>query len=265
MAGLSSAARYDIAMGRWSRRLAGSFLDYADPPAGGPLIDVGCGTGSLALAAAMRFPAAGVLGVDLLPEYVAAALDLAAPNARFENGDAHALPVPDDAFSAALSQLVLNDIPDPERAVREMVRVTRPGGRVAAAVWDRLGGLGFLRLFLDAAALAEAEGEGLRSALLDVRLASEDDLAALWCDHGLRDVRAGTLSIRMEFLDFRDYWESLMGVHQQVRDFVDGLPLEASARLQAAVRRAYLAGRSDGRRSFIAAALAVRGDVRKDT
>lgn len=261
LTGLSSAARYDVAMGRWSRRLAGTFLDYADPPAGGALIDVGCGTGSLALAAAMRFPDADVLGVDVLPEYVAAALRHAAPNARFESGDAHALPAGDGTFSAALSQLVLNDIPDPERALAEMVRVTRPGGRIAAVVWDRMGGLGFLRLFLDVAALVEPEGEGLRASILDVRLGSEDDMAVLWCDRGLRGVRAGTLSIRMEFLDFHDYWDSLMGVHEMVRGFVEGLTVEGAARLHAAVRRAYLAGQPDGRRSFTASALAVRGDV----
>lgn len=258
----SSAARYDIAMGRWSRRLASAFLDFAAPAADGPLIDVGCGTGSLALAAAMRFPQASVLGVDLLPEYVAAALRHAAPNARFEAGSAHALPVEAARFGSALSQLVLNDIPDPDRALAEMVRVTRPGGRVAAAVWDRAGGLGFLRLFLDAAALTEAEGEALRAKLLDVRLATEEDLAALWADGGLADVRVGTLSIRMEYLDFRDYWDSLMGVHEEVRGFVEALPVEAAARLQAAVRRAYHGGRPDGRRSFVASALAVRGDTR---
>lgn len=260
-AAASAAARYEIAMGRWSRRLARVFLAFTDPAPGGPLIDVGCGTGSLSLAAATRYPEASVLGVDLLPEYVSEALRHAAANARFETGNASALPSPDATFAAAVCQLVLNDIPDPERAVREMVRVTREGGVVAAAVWDRTGGLGFLRLFLDSAALMEAEGDALRAAILNVRLRSEDDLIALWDESGLHHVEAATLSVRMDFVDFHDYWETVMGSHEDVRSFVDGLRLEPAAHLKAAVRRAYLGGIPDGRRSFVASALVVRGLV----
>lgn len=255
------AARYEIAMGRWSRRLARVFLTFSEPAPGGPMIDVGCGTGSLSLAAATQYPEARILGVDLLPEFVSEALRHAAPNARFETGNASALPAPDDAFAAAVCQLVLNDIPDPERAVREMVRVTQPGGVVAAAVWDRGGGLGFLRLFLDSAALMEPEGEALRSAVLNIRLRSEDDLIAMWNEAGLRQIEAATLSVRMDFVDFHDYWETVLGAHELVRNFVAGLRLEPAAHLKAAVRRAYLGGIPDGRRSFVASALAVRGVV----
>ena len=263
----SAAAIYEIAMGRWSRRLARSFLAFAGdeaspPPSHQPpsLIDVGCGTGSLALAAALRYPQADILGVDLLPAYVAEALRHAAANVRFETGDASALPVAEGAFSLTLSQLLLNDVDDPAQVAAEMVRVTRPGGVVAAAVWDRAGGLPFLRLFLDAAAVAvEKEGEDLRAQVLAVPLRSEESLDDLWRASGLTEVETATLPLRMEFLDFQDYWDSLMGAHSLIRSFAEGLDLETAARLQAAVRRAYLGGSANGHRSLIAAALAVRG------
>jgi|TARA_R110001583_G_scaffold9281_2_gene44096 SAM-dependent methyltransferase len=259
----SAADIYEIAMGRWSRRLARTFLAFVDAPACGTLLDVGCGTGSLTLAAATRYPSAHITGIDLLPDYLGEALLNAAPNVKFQPGDASALPYENASFDAAFSQLVLNDLAEPEKALSEMQRVTRPGGVIAATVWDRAGGLAVLRLFLDAAAiLFDGEGEALRARIFNVAFKDEDALLDLWADAGLTEIGTATLSIRMDFLDFNDYWQPLLGSHSLIRDFFTSLDAKAAHSLQDAVRRSYIGSGNDGRRSLVASALAVRGIAR---
>ncbi|MDG4717646.1 MULTISPECIES: class I SAM-dependent methyltransferase [Thalassospira] len=259
---MTIADTYEIAMGRWSRRLSRSFLDFVAAPSCGALVDVGCGTGSLTLAAATRYPNADIVGIDLMPDYLTDALRSSAPNVRFETGDASALPFADDSFDTSFSQLLLNDLDGPAGAVGEMVRVTRSNGRIAATVWDRVGGLTFIRLFLDVAALvAGTEGEELRARVFDVPYQNEDDLFDLWSDAGLEDVATTTLAVRMDFIDFDDYWQSLMGAHSLIRNFFANQPAEIAHEIQQATMRAYLGGKPDGRRSLVASALAVRGIV----
>lgn len=259
---MTIADTYEIAMGRWSRRLSRSFLDFVAAPSCGALVDVGCGTGSLTLAAATRYPKADIVGIDVMPDYMTDALRNSAPNVRFETGDATALPFADDSFDTAFSQLLLNDLDGPAGAVGEMVRVTRAKGRIAATVWDRVGGLTFIRLFLDVAALlADGEGEELRAKVFDVPYQDEDDLFDLWSDAGLEDVSTATLAVRMDFIDFDDYWQALMGAHSLIRDFFANQPADLAHEIQQATMRAYLGGKPDGRRSLVASALAVRGIV----
>ena len=124
---------YELSMGRWSRRLAGPFLDFAAIGAIGRVLDVGCGTGSLTSALAEFAPGAEIVGIDHSQAYVdhARATVPAAVRLTFEQGDAAALPYADGVFDAALSLLVLNFVPDAEKAASEMARVTKPGGVVA--------------------------------------------------------------------------------------------------------------------------------------
>ena len=71
---MTIADTYEIAMGRWSRRLSRSFLDFVAAPSCGALVDVGCGTGSLTLAAATRYPKADIVGIDVMPDYMRCAI-----------------------------------------------------------------------------------------------------------------------------------------------------------------------------------------------
>lgn len=256
------ADTYEIAMGRWSRRLSRSFLDFVDAPSCGALVDVGCGTGSLTLAAANRYPDARVVGIDLIPDYLTDTLRQEAQNIELKTGDASALPFDDNSFDTACSQLLINDLEHPKQALDEMVRVTKPNGQVAASVWDRSGGLTFIRLFLDAAAiLAGVEGEKLREEIFHVPYQDEDDLYDLWSDAGLRDIDTTTLAVRMDFIDFDDYWQSLMGSHSLIRNFFGRQYADLAHDIQQATRLAYLGGKTDGRRSLVASAMAVRGVV----
>ncbi len=132
------AAAYERFMGRWSRLVAPQFLDFTGLPERGRMLDAGSGTGSLAFAIAERSGRLGVLGIDPSKEYVAYAMSRNPfpDRASFEVGDAQQLHFPDASFDAALSLLVFNFIPDPKKALSELRRVTKPGGRLSAAVWD---------------------------------------------------------------------------------------------------------------------------------
>ena len=160
----SDGEGYERQMGRWSRRLAPLFVEFAGINAARHILDVGCGTGSLAFCLARRPGISQVTGVDRSPVYVAYA-KRKYPDARmaFQVGDACDLPFDDASFDHTLSMLVLQFIPQAERAVREMRRVTRRGGVVAAATWDTGGGLLAHRMIFDSAALIDPGGNAARA------------------------------------------------------------------------------------------------------
>ena len=252
---------YERMMGRWSRRLAGPFIDFAAIGRAARIVDVGCGTGSLTFALAEVAPGAEIVGVDYSLAYVDHARSNAPEGARltFERGDAAALPYEDRAFDAALSSLVLNFVPDALRAAREMVRVTRPGGVVAAAVWDFRGGLTFLRVFADTAAALDPDGEAFRARLFSGPFTGPGELAAAWTRLGLGEVEQTALTIRMEFGSFADYWGPWFGGQGSVGPYVTSLSEVKRRLIEHHLRLAYLAGGADGPRSFAATAWAVRG------
>lgn len=258
------AEAYERVMGRWSRRLAGPFLDYAGVEKG-HVLDVGCGTGSLTFLLAERAPAVtSIAAVDIAPSYVAFARALNRdPRIAIERADASSLPFASDRFDHCLSLLALHLMSDPARAVREMVRVTRPGGTIAGAVWDVRGGLPHARLFLDTAAMFDPAAVAVRDRYMTVPLTQVGELEALWRSHGLEDVEQETVSVRFDFADFADYWEPLRTGEGTMGGYVATLDGTASERLGAHVRAAYEAGAPDGPRSFVASAWLCRGTVYK--
>ena len=180
---------------------------------------------------------------------------------HFELADAARLPFEAGAFAGAIAQLALNFMPDPALAVLEMRRVTRSGGVLAAAVWDFCGGLVCQRLFWDTAAAIDPPAGQARDRLFSHPLAQPDGLASLWQASGLRDVKGGSLTIRMDYASFADYWEPLLGGQGPFGSYVAGLSDEHRARIHAAVSDAYCSGAPDGPRSLAATAWAVRGRV----
>ncbi len=251
---------YDRQMGRWSQRLAVSFIDFAAFGEAANIVDVGCGTGSLALALCDAVPQGRITGIDVSAAFVAYAQSRSR-DARlsFEQGDAMALPYPDGNFDAALSLLVLNFLPDAGRAVREMYRVTRPGGVVAATVWDFRGGLTFMRVLADTAATLDPEANAFRAKLFSGPLTGPGELAATWAEVGLLDVAQASLTIRMEFESFADYWQPWLAGQGTVGAYVASRSEGMRQLIERHLRLAYLAGGDDGPRSFAATAWAVRG------
>ena len=153
-----SGDAYDGWVGRWSRPVAAQFIDWLAVPRGLRWADVGCGTGALTELIMRSCEPVSVVGIDRAPAFVAVAQRrIADSRATFDVGDATSLPWPDASADATVSGLVLNFVPDGAAMVREMRRVTRPGGRVAAYVWDYAGGMQMMRQFLGCGDRAEPE------------------------------------------------------------------------------------------------------------
>ena len=256
----SDGAAYERFLGRWSERLAMMLADFADIADDGPLLDVGCGTGALAAEVAGRKSDRQVIGIDVSEPY----LDFArkrhgAANLRFRRADATALPFADGEFVASLAQLVLNFVPDALGAAREMARVTRAGGVAAATVWDFCGGLVYQRLFWDTACAIDPTAGEVRDRLFSHSLAQPGGLARLWEAAGFAHPEMASLTIRMDYESFDDYWDPLLSGQGPVGVYVGGLGDTLRDDIKSRVRAAYLSGRADGPRSLTATAWAVRG------
>jgi SAM-dependent methyltransferase len=204
------AEAYERFIGRWSRLLAFRFVDFTGLPERGRMLDVGSGTGSLAFAIGERKPQARVLGIDPSREYVAYAIkkNPFPDRASFEVGDAQHLHFPDAGFDAALSLLVFNYIPDSKKALLELRRVTKQGGRISAAVWDYGTGMRMLRTFWDGVTHVDPGAQELDPKSMPLCRAGE--LSALWKQCALENVREQAIEIRMRFESFADYWEPFL-------------------------------------------------------
>jgi SAM-dependent methyltransferase len=248
----SESDGYERFMGRWSRLLAPLFVRFAGVTEGDRVLDVGSGTGALSAAAA-AVESVRVTGLEPSPAYVRYAQEHL--DGRFQVGDALALPFPDDDFDRTLSMLVLNFVPDAPAALRQMIRVTRPGGVVAAAVWDYGDGMQMLRTFWDAAVALDPD-----AAPRDERhmpLCTRGALAELWRTQGLRDVDERPLTIEMAFASFDDYWQPFLCGQGPAGVYVSSLLESARHTLESTLRERL----ADSGLTLRARAWAVRGVV----
>ena len=196
-----AADAYDRFMGRYSRRLAPVFLEFARVERA-PVLDVGCGPGALTTALVERFGAAGVAAADPSEPLVEAARERH-PGVRVELAPAEGLPFADASFAASLAQLVVHFMTDPSAGLREMARVTHDGGAVAACVWDFAGDRSPVGPFWSAARELDTHAVD-ESGLPGAR---EGHLAELFVAAGLTSVEDGVLTIAAEHESFDDYWE----------------------------------------------------------
>lgn len=222
----SSPDSYDRFMGRYSVLLAPQLADLAGIAAGQRVLDVGCGPGALTGELVRRVGAGSVSAVDPSEPFVVAARERH-PGVDVRRASAEELPFPDGTFDAALAQLVVHFLAEPVAGLREMARVTRPGGVVAASVWDHAG-QGPLTLFwrvardLDPGLEDESRMPGVR----------EGHLAELMEAAGLRAVGSGQSLAPVEHATFEAWWEPLtLGVGPAGR-YVAGLPPEQKEALR---------------------------------
>jgi SAM-dependent methyltransferase len=251
---------YERYVGRWSRPVAERFLAWLAIPRGARWLDVGCGTGALSAGILAAEPEA-VTGVDPSEGF----LDLARARVqdarvRFELGDAQALPLADGAVDAAVSGLVLNFVPDQPRAIREMMRVVRPGGTVALYVWDYAGGMQLMRHFWDAAGEVDPKARELDEGSR-FPICQPGALADLFRAAGFGAVATDAIDVPTVFLDFDDYWTPFLGGQGPAPGYCMSLSERQRGRLREALA-ARLPIAPDGTILLIARAWAVRGRVR---
>jgi SAM-dependent methyltransferase len=247
------AEHYDRFMGRYAPTLAAALAGAAGVVPGTRVLDVGCGPGGLTRELVARVGAANVAAIDPEPQFAAACGDRN-PGVDVRQGVAEDLPWADGEFDAALCSLVLGFMRDADRGVREMARVTRPGGTVAARMWDTAtGGMTMLRMFWSAVRQLTPGVEGER------RLAgtTEGDIVERFGRAGLEHVVGGSLAARAEYAGFEDFWEPFTLAVGPAGQYLHSL----SAEEQASIRQALRAALPDGPFSLDARAWYARGTV----
>ena len=197
-----NATAYDRFMGRYSIRLSSQFADLAAVSPGQRALDVGCGPGALTGELVKRLGAEAVSAVDPSEPFVAAVRERY-PGVTVQRGSAEDLPHPDGIFDASLAQLVVHFMSDPLTGIREMMRVTRPNGVVAACVWDLHGGQWPLGPFWEAARQLDpdVDDESHRAG------GRQGDLRELFTAAGLREVGEAVLTSTVEHPTFEEWWE----------------------------------------------------------
>jgi len=203
---LASGQAYDLFMGRYSRPLAAEFADSAGVVAGGSALDVGCGPGALTAVLVERLGPDSVTAIDPSPPFVA---ECAArhPGISVTTGQAEALPFSDAGFDYVLAQLVLHFVSEPRRATEEMRRVLRPGGVVAACVWDFAEGMEMLRVFWDAALALDP---GAPDEARTLRFGHEGEIPELFEAAGFDVITETTLVVRSEYAGFEELWSGFL-------------------------------------------------------
>jgi SAM-dependent methyltransferase len=249
-------AAYERYMGKWSQLAGETFLDWLAPPSGLRWLDVGCGNGAFTEMLVDRCAPVSVHGIDPSEAQLAFARTRPAlRGAQFRQGDAMALPFPDDTFDAAVMPLVIFFVPDPAKGVAEMARVVCPGGIVTAYGWDMAGG-GFPYETLQ----AEMRAMGVSVPVPPSRDASRIDVMQdFWTGAGLEAIETREITVQRTFADFDDYWTTILGGPSVGRGLA-AMAAEGIALLKARMR-ARLPADAAGRITYSARANAVKGRV----
>lgn len=252
----SDGEAYEKMMGRWSRMAGEKFLDWLTPPSGLRWLDVGCGNGAFTELLVDRTSPKFVEGIDPSEGLLARANQRIHRNkANFSIGDAASLPYQENQFDAAVMALVINFLPEPLKAVKEMIRVVKSGGMISTYIWDISGG-GFTM-------------EPIRKALNEMDVAAPvpgaeitkmDNLTRTWEDAGLNQIQGKRIDIVLVYDDFEDFWLANTSIPNSVANAIARLPTNDIEILKEKLRSS-LSIDDAGRVSYRAFANAVRGVV----
>jgi SAM-dependent methyltransferase len=254
----ASGESYQRYVGRWSKLVASEFIGWLDAPPQKHWLDIGCGTGSLSRAILELTSPATVKGIDPSQSHVSFAHDtIHDERAGFFVGTAESVQLPSDSFDFVVSGLVLNFVPDPERGVSEMKRLTHKGGIIGAYVWDYADKMELMRYFWNAAVAfdktAVALDEGNR-----FPLCRPEALEALFTAVGLQNVDVRSIDIPTRFENFKDLWLPFLGGQGPAPGYAMSLDEERRSLLRDRLRSA-LPVTDDGSINLIARAWAVKG------
>jgi SAM-dependent methyltransferase len=258
----SASTDYERFMGRWSRQLAPEYIAFAGVKNGDRVLDVGTGTGSLASVLEATMTSSEIVGVDPSEGFISYAKKNAkSGRIHFETGDAQALRFQDSSFDQTMAMLVMNFIPDHNKAIGEMRRVTRPQGVVSACVWDYDAGMQMLRFFWDEAVALDPAIEPKDER--HMKLSREGQLGELWNSAGLVNVQQKPVSIDQAYESFDDYWGPFLKGAGPGGAYVVSLSDERRRELETRIRKRLLGNRGNGPFVLKARAWCVRGEVPK--
>jgi SAM-dependent methyltransferase len=251
-----NGATYELYMGKWSQLVGEIFLDWLAPKPGLRWLDVGCGNGAFTEMLVERCTPVSVQGIDPSEEQLAFARTRPTSRiAQYQQGDAMALPFPDDTFDAAVMPLVIFFVPEPATGVAEMARAVSSCGLVTAYAWDMPGG-GFPY---------ETLNSELREMGFVVPLPPNPDASSivalhdLWTGAGLEFIETRTITVQRTFANFDDYWTTILG-GPNVGPILKALTSEEEAILKARLHKR-LPVAASGSISYNAWANAVKGRV----
>lgn len=205
-----SGGPYEYFMGRWSHLVGQSFVDWLSASPNKRWLDIGCGTGALSEAILSKQNPSELMAIDQSEAFVKSAKQRLSGPAQCEVGNAINLSFQDSRFDYVVSGLVLNFIPEPEKALREMKRVTSPEGLVAVYVWDYSGKMEFLKYFWDAVVDIDPGASGLHEGIRFSNL-NEEGLRILFQSVGFKKTTIEALEIQTNFKSFDDYWKPFLG------------------------------------------------------
>jgi ubiquinone/menaquinone biosynthesis C-methylase UbiE len=254
----ASGDSYEPYVGRWSRLVAKEFLTWINAPTENRWLDVGCGTGALSQTILSLCDPGKIKGIDRsdgFVEYVRR--KVTDPRATFETGDAQALPVKDAEYDVAVSGLVLNFVPQPEKMISEMKRTVLDGGIVALYVWDYADKMQLMRHFWNAAT-------ELDPAVLELdeskrfSICNPDSLRELFQRSGMKQVETRAIDVDTHFRDFDDYWNPFLGGQGPAAGYAMSLNDEKRTQLRERIR-AGLPFALDGSIPLVARAWGIKG------
>jgi ubiquinone/menaquinone biosynthesis C-methylase UbiE len=216
--------------------MARQFLAWLNMPANRRWLDVGCGSGTLSKIITADYQPEQAVALDSSPDFIAyARRSLPHPAVQFKVGNAEALKLSADAVDAAVSGLVLNFVPKPNVALLEMLRVTKPGGKIGIFVWDYADGMQMLRYFWDAAVALDKDAQALDEGVR-FPLCRKGELESLFHKAGLNKVEAAPIEVMTIFESFADYWLPFLGNAGPAGSYTMNLDRQDKARLEARLR-----------------------------
>jgi ubiquinone/menaquinone biosynthesis C-methylase UbiE len=257
----ASGNLYEAYVGRWSRLVAPEFLAWLNAPAGLDWLDVGCGTGVLTQAIAEQCTPERLAGVDTSEGFLDLARQrLSGTAAELRQADAQDLPFTASEFDRIISGLMLNFVPDKERAAAEMTRVARSGGEVAFYVWDYSGGMEMMRRFWDVAADLNPQARELQENW-HAAFCRPEPLHQLLEKAGLNQIEIRAIDVPTVFRNFDDYWTPFLGGQSPAPAYCMSLSENDRAKLRDRLRET-LPTQPDGSIHLTARAWAARGRKR---
>ncbi len=250
---------YEYFMGRWSSLMAVSFLEWLNVPAGKNWLDIGCGTGALSEAIEKQANPHTLSGIDASKFFIDKAKQRLLKPHIYTAATVDHLPFENEKFEILVSGLAFNFFPDPEKALLEIKRVSKPKAIIAAYVWDYAGKMEFLRYFWDAAYSLDSNTKNLDEGIR-FPICNTEKLSALFQKMVLKNVVTSFLDIETVFKDFDDYWNPFLGGQGPAPGYLQSLDTKSQLRLKNEIQQR-ITLETDGSIRLIGRAIVVKGTV----